>query len=254
MKRLPIKGYEGSYEINEVGDVYSLARTVIGRDGVEYPFKERKLAFCINPQTGYKMYSLWGNNTGTSYAAHRLVALTFIPNNLNYPVVNHIDGDKLNNSVSNLEWCTHQQNATHAVSTGLKRYTNRLSRDEFLQCLDSVIAGESFAEVCERIPYQVPFLSTKLRKLAREEGIEDQLDMSIRLRRANKNREVCKTQREPINQFTLEGEFVKQHESLQAAARYLGKTSSGSISNAVNPTMSQNTAYGFKWEKCNSNV
>ena len=249
MKRLPVKGYEGAYEVHEIGEVYSLARTIIGRDGTQYPFKERKLAFCINPQTGYKMYSLWANNVRTSFTAHRLLATAFIPNEANAPVVNHIDGDKLNNSVHNLEWCSHQHNVEHAIETGLKQYTNRLTKDEFLQCLDCVIAGESFAEVCERIPYQVPFLSTKLRKLAREYGIEDQLDMSIRLRRANKNREVCKTQREPINQLTLDGTFIMQHESLQAAARYLGKTSSGTISNALNPAMSQDTAYGYRWER-----
>ena len=119
MKRLPVKNYEGAYEVNEIGEVYSLARTIIGRDGAQYPFKERKLTFCINPQTGYKMYSLWANNIGTSFTAHRLVATAFIPNEANAPVVNHIDGNKLNNSLSNLEWATGAENARHAIKTGL---------------------------------------------------------------------------------------------------------------------------------------
>lgn len=51
---------------------------------------------------------------------HREVALAFIPNPYNLPEVNHIDGDKHNNHVSNLEWVTHQQNVQHSFDTGLK--------------------------------------------------------------------------------------------------------------------------------------
>jgi len=52
---------------------------------------------------------------------HRLVAQTFIPNPLNLPEVNHIDGNKLNNCVDNLEWCTRSNNVKHAYNTGLNK-------------------------------------------------------------------------------------------------------------------------------------
>lgn len=76
----------------------------------------------LNPDVvqGYWQYTLsdgCGNNFRIK--AHRLVALLWLDNKNNYPVVNHIDGNKLNNHYSNLEWCTYEHNNRHAVETGL---------------------------------------------------------------------------------------------------------------------------------------
>lgn len=69
--------------------------------------------------------------TGTRYNIHRLVAEVFLPNPDNYPVVNHIDGDKLNNCVDNLEWCSYAHNNKHAYDHGLKTpYQRRISNDD----------------------------------------------------------------------------------------------------------------------------
>lgn len=70
---------------------------------------------------GYKVYTLSKNNIKQDFFAHRLVAEYFIPNPNNLPVVNHKDGDKLNNDVSNLEWATYSQNIEHAHSNNLIR-------------------------------------------------------------------------------------------------------------------------------------
>lgn len=69
---------------------------------------------------GYKVYRLSINGKSKDLYAHRMVAETFIPNS--DPLkdcVNHIDGDKLNNDVSNLEWVTKSENNAHAIRTGL---------------------------------------------------------------------------------------------------------------------------------------
>lgn len=60
------------------------------------------------------------------YMVHRLVAIHFLKNEKNLNIVNHIDGNKTNNHVDNLEWCTQKKNAVHAVETNLKRYEHQL--------------------------------------------------------------------------------------------------------------------------------
>lgn len=188
MNYLPVKQLEGLYEVSDHGTVRSVDRTVQGRDGAMYSFKGRVLRPAIHKDTGYPMVSLWNQGKGTHHYVHRLVAQTHINNPHGLPEVNHKDGNRTNNFVSNLEWVTGQQNKQHAVTTGLRTYTNRLTESDFFDCLQSVIAGQSYGSLSQRVPYKVPFLSTKLRKLARELGLEDELDASLMEQRINRAR------------------------------------------------------------------
>lgn len=79
--------------------------------------KERLLKPCIT--SGYLCVGLWKNKKGYTSYIHRLLAIHFIPNPDNLPEVNHKDGNKLNNSIENLEWCTHKENMQHAHNNGL---------------------------------------------------------------------------------------------------------------------------------------
>jgi len=179
MNFLPITGFEDSYAVSDTGVVKSIARYVLGRDGVYYPRPSRILSARPNKRLKYPQVSLWKDSKQYTKYVHRLVAIAWIPNPLNLPEVNHIDGDRLNNQVSNLEWCTRQGNAIHAVRTGLKTYTSRLTKEEFIQCLHDVLEGESYYSLSLRLPYRVPYLSTKIRKIAKEQGIEHLLDAEL---------------------------------------------------------------------------
>lgn len=179
MSYLPVRGYEGLYEVSVDGQIRSVDRTVMGKDGKSYPFKGRLLSPNLNTKNGYLQVSLWKNGEDVTHYLHRLVAQTHIPNPQNLPEVNHKNGIRADPRKDNLEWVTSSENSLHAVQTGLRVYLTRLSKDEFVECLWDVISGESYQSLSNRVPYKVPFLSTKLRKIAKELGVEDQLNASL---------------------------------------------------------------------------
>ena len=104
-----IKDTNGRYFISNKGRVKSLARK-----------KEKILKERISPD-GYVWYNLFINGKGKTMRANRLVALAFIKNPENKNTVNHIDGNKKNNNVTNLEWATRSEQMEHAYKLGLKQ-------------------------------------------------------------------------------------------------------------------------------------
>lgn len=76
--------------------------------------------------SGYKRVTLWSKEQKrVRFLVHRLVASHFTPNPENQPFVNHIDGNKLNNHHTNLEWCSCKDNTLHAFNTGLRKDTKK---------------------------------------------------------------------------------------------------------------------------------
>lgn len=101
-----IKGYEGLYRISNYGNVFDIRRNTLKRQ-------------FNSPDLEYWQVEL-SNHGQKTFLVHRLVASHFLSTDASRPEVNHIDGNKANEYVGNLEWCTHDENIKHAVLTGLK--------------------------------------------------------------------------------------------------------------------------------------
>lgn len=127
-----IEGYEGIYQVSNTARVIGLPRKFIRKDGKSYIVKKREIKVRIG-WGGYYNVALSLDGKKKTYPIHRLVAQAFIPNPLNKSQVNHIDGNKGNNNVDNLEWVTGSENVAHAFRTGLRKTVvgnHKLSEDD----------------------------------------------------------------------------------------------------------------------------
>lgn len=109
-----IKGYETFYKISSLGRVKSLAKTITRKDG-EVKNLSEKIIKPFLTKKGYKQIVLTKDGDKKKHYIHRLVAQAFIPNPNNLPEVNHINEDKLDNEVVNLEWLSRIDNMRHGT-------------------------------------------------------------------------------------------------------------------------------------------
>lgn len=122
-----ISEYVGYYQVSNFGNVRSVDRVITDCNGKTY-FKHGKNMKFGNNGVGYMFVALCKFGKYKLVTVHRLVATAFIPNPDNLPVINHIDGNKLNNNVDNLEWCTTKENIHHAIRSGLVGKVSKESR------------------------------------------------------------------------------------------------------------------------------
>lgn len=105
-----IPGYEGLYQVSNLGNVKSVSRTVIRKNNIKHTLKGRKLKISKD-RLGYLIVNLCKNNTKKTFKIHRIVLMAFKPvlgmENLQ---VNHKDEKRSNNNIDNLEWCTAKYN------------------------------------------------------------------------------------------------------------------------------------------------
>lgn len=128
-----VEGYEGYYQVSNLGYARSLPRiTTRVRSGKEIEYWQvGKVLRGGKAGAGYTFVVLKREGSRKRKYIHRLVAETFIPNPENKPEVNHKDGDKDNNRIDNLEWCTSSENHRHASKElGAYKWSRALSEDQ----------------------------------------------------------------------------------------------------------------------------
>lgn len=152
----PIKDFENLYAVDMFGEVYGIAKdNANGRRILKRKATKSK-------QNGYMYITLKDNGRVKNARVHRIVADAFIPNPNNYTDVNHIDGNKENNCVWNLEWCTKSQNSKHAVENGLLKpptnnvngvYINGKNKYVVIQNINSgeMVLFTNLRKACEHI-------------------------------------------------------------------------------------------------------
>jgi len=132
-----IEGYEGLYEVSNLGRVKSLVswngHRYINRKKILNPYKQQ-----ASKNYYRSVVKLNKDGKKKDFKVHRIVAKAFIPNPQNKPIINHLDGNPLNNRVDNLEWCTQQENITHSIETELcVRTINTIDRDTMVELLNN---------------------------------------------------------------------------------------------------------------------
>lgn len=124
-----IPEYESYYEVSSFGRFRSKERTV-ERSSRTFVRKKMYIKTHLNAN-GYPSVRLIVEKNISRFMVHRLVAICFIDNPNNLSCINHLDGDKLNFNLNNLEWCTHAQNMAHAYDTGLANGAPKISISQF---------------------------------------------------------------------------------------------------------------------------
>lgn len=161
-----IPGYEGKYQVSDLGNVRSLNYRRTGQ--------VRNLALSQH-KLGYMMLNLKLEFKKTHYV-HRLVAMVFIPNPDSLEEVNHIDGDKTNNQVENLEWCTHFGNMQHAWNNGLLKINHPGNGTDHV---NSILTEDQVLDIRSSDKPQI--------KLAEEFGVSQKTISQIKTRKAWKH-------------------------------------------------------------------
>ena len=154
----PIKGYEGMYEVSSHGAVRSCER--ITADGKHLSTKILHGGCYPN---GYEFVCLRKDGHNRNKMTHRLVAEAFIQNPDKSPCVNHKDGNKHNNDVTNLEWCTYSQNRKHAYDVGLSPQRG-LPRKVTVKRGEHIILFDTMTDCSAFFGFKKPWLNGQIRK------------------------------------------------------------------------------------------
>ena len=210
-----IPGFEGYYQVSNKGNVKSLSRFVNKGKGVFW--KEGKTLSKIKTACGYYKVDLKVNGKRITRKIHRFVALAFLPKIEGKEIINHKDGNPINNNVENLEWCTHKENVKHALENQLKPNNFHKYKEEIKK--DYLENGLSLLDLAKK--YKVS--KNSIKPFFKESGIEIKGNYVFK----NKYK---------IDKIELSKDFIEGKSNKELAEKY--KTNANLIS-----------TYKNKWKK-----
>lgn len=166
-KWLPVVGYEDLYEVSNFGRIYSIPNdNKVG--GI--------LKHHVDKKSGYHFIILSKNHKKFNTSVHRLVAIAFIPNPNNKPTVNHIDGNKDNNNVDNLEWATYKEQLMHSFRIGIRcRQCNVERKCVLIYPNNKFIKFETIDSLNKFLGKSRSFCANKIRKYGNIFYIKDKM-------------------------------------------------------------------------------
>ena len=166
---VPIAHFEEKYLIDPMGRIWNLGRNVWQTQ--------------TQNSNGYFKVQLKLNGRSEQLLVHRLVALHFIPNPYQHPQVNHVDGNKGNNTRLNLEWVSREENIQHSLETGLRK--GFMSLNQQAELVDRVLEGELIRDLANTFGRKEESLSGMLRRAADRLGKREAWDLEMQRRRRN---------------------------------------------------------------------
>jgi hypothetical protein len=214
-----IVGWEGLYEVSNLGNIRSADRVIAGPKPCGRRIKGRLRKTLI--ARGYVSINLLDKKTGrsTRNSVHRFMAEAFIPNPENKPEVNHKNGIKHDNRLENLEWVTRSENSLHAWETGLKKA--KPHTEEAKQRMREASKGKQVEKHLE---------------LWKKNNMDKVREQALR---------ASLTQVKKVNQLSKDGTFIKQWDSLTEASKGTNSPLS-TISKCAKGKLE--TSGGFRWQ------
>ena len=201
-------------------------------------------------EVGYRYVDLAHEGYNKKIALHRLLALHFIPNPENKRTVNHLDGDKLNNKLSNLAWATDSENVAHAYKLGLNPSKRVATEEELTLVYREFVRGKTLTTLTKELPYELSALSVSLSLYVDKHGLRTEFEEAKATQIKSRTIVGGKSRRKLIQLSMIEpqtGEELQTFDCITAAKNFLKVKSCGPISNVL--TGRQKTAYGYLWKK-----
>lgn len=242
-----VKGFDGVYQVSNLGRVKGLER--ISSDNRFLPERILSTSLCSN---GYLIAKLCFNGKSKRISVHRLVASAFIPNPNNLPHINHIDENKTNNIVSNLEWCTPKYNANYGTGKARAResFISNNSKEIYQFDLNGnfVNSYRSISEASDttNAPRSEICSCCKMKESSvSSHGFMWRYAIDCPQKRLKPYSINDSSLTKEVTQYTLNGEFIRDYKSISEAVKYT-KTRHSSIYGCC--VGKYKTANGYKWK------